>query len=208
MSPTGGALPIESVIAAYVTQSIQQALGWTTNQTVVQYVTNAINVALQSINNAITVLQTQNALFEKILAPFIGGGGMIMWKKSAALIPPGWAEVVDWRGRLPLGVDPNDYLMNAPNLAGGSKQIVQTVDQMPKHEHFTTSQERAYGWGSGNGKYLSYATEIGGNANYVLSGVSSSIPAVYPTQAIGNNQPMNIMNPYRTVYFIEWVGGV
>ena len=50
-------------------------------------------------------LVTRLENLEKKATVFQAGGGMVFWNKPAAEIPDGWQEVVNWRGRIPIGLD-------------------------------------------------------------------------------------------------------
>lgn len=141
---------------------------------------------------AMTAILERIATLEKKNAVFQSGGGMVLWNKPAAQIPTGWAEVVDWRGRMPIGFNPNDTDFDTVGEIGGAKTHQLTINEMPSHSHsYTSSWED-----DGN---PGYALETGGTGE-MHSNTSGGI------NNTGGGQEFNIMNPYRVVLFIEYVG--
>lgn len=137
---------------------------------------------MQAILNRIATLEAKSAVFQ-------AGGGMVLWNKPASQIPTGWAEVVDWRGRMPVGWNPNDGDFQSLGEIGGSKNHILTIDEMPAHSHNTT-----YGTEDANSS--------GSTRTWLQSGSGT---AVKTSTSVGGNQSFNIMNPYRVVLFIEYV---
>ena len=127
-------------------------------------------------------------VLEMKTAPIINGGVILSWRKPAGDIPAGWKECEDTKGKLLLHCDPNDVDFSNLGNAGGNKKITQTIGQMPKHKHKYT---RTQPWSSGSGGGFS-----GGGNQFNIDGNID-------TSEVGNNEPMNIMNPYRIVLFIE-----
>lgn len=135
----------------------------------------------------IITLMTRLTSLEKKTAVFQAGGGMVLWNKPAAEIPAGWAEVVDWKGRIPVGMDVAQAEFNLLGKTGGSKNKILSIAEMPSHTHDFTLQ--------GNGG--------GSNGITYNDGVSNS--KSYTTASKGNGTQFSIMNPYRTVLFIEFI---
>ena len=141
---------------------------------------------------AMTAILERIATLEKKNAVFQSGGGMVLWNKPAAQIPTGWAEVVDWRGRMPMGWNPSDGDFDTVGETGGAKTKQLSIEEMPSHSHsYTSSWED-----DGN---PGYALETGGLGE-MHSNTSGGI------NNTGGDQAFNIMNPYRVVLFIEYVG--
>lgn len=139
------------------------------------------------IDPILTLMTRLNSL-EKKTSVFQAGGGMVLWNKPAAQIPAGWAEVVDWRGRIPAGMDVTQAEFNTLGKMGGNKNKVLSIAEMPSHTHDFTLQ--------GNGG--------GSNGITYNDGVSNS--KSYTTASKGNGAQFSILNPYRTVLFIEFIG--
>lgn len=126
------------------------------------------------------------------LAVFQAGGGMVLWNKPAVLIPFGWHEVVDWRGRMPIGLDVTDTDFNSIGHNGGDK--IKTINP----ENLPNPHGRdIYGL-----KFDGQQTLIQGDANINQPNLESQF-LIIPQNA---NEPLNVMNPFRTVLFIEYTG--
>lgn len=139
---------------------------------------------MTAILERITTLEKKNAVFQE-------GGGMVLWNKPAAQIPTGWAEVVDWRGRMPIGWNPSDGDFDTVGETGGAKTKQLSIEEMPSHSHsYTASWEDDGNPGTG---LETGSTELHTNST---GGINST----------GGGQAFNIMNPYRVVLFIEYVG--
>ncbi|WP_113638953.1 hypothetical protein [Nubsella zeaxanthinifaciens] len=131
---------------------------------------------------------------EKVAAPFTiaGKGGMVLWNRPANEIPDGWAEVVDWRGRLPMGYDPAQTEFNLVGKTGGAKGVKMMLANLIAHVHNV-----AVGFVNGrsdNANDRDVAVPGANNKNTTSAG--SADP-----------EPINVLNPYRVVVFIEYVGG-
>lgn len=131
---------------------------------------------------------------EMIAAPFMltengVNGGVMIWKKPANLIPAGWQEWGPGRGKTLIGNDPNDPDFDTIGKTGGEKKHTLTIDELPSHNHqylgFTVNQSGGGDSGFGSLKY---------------------IPTGLTTATVGGSVPHNILNPYRVVEFIEFVG--
>lgn len=134
-------------------------------------------------------LAARIAELERKSAVFAAGGGMVLWQKPANQIPVGWAEVVNWRGRLPMGWNPDDYEFSPVGIAGGSKTKQLSISEMPSHSHAVSNRSNSQ---EGSGKFTT-----GGDA---LEG------PVLRTDNEGGGAAFSILNPYRVVVFIEYVG--
>jgi hypothetical protein len=138
---------------------------------------------LEGVVKRLGELEKKNAVFQT-------GGGMLFWNKAANLIPPGWREVVDWRGRMPVGFDSTQAEFNAMGKSGGSKDKTLSVNEMPSHSHTIT------------GKLPKLQNDIdrgGGTSKFSLDDIANG-----STDNAGGGQSFSIMNPYRVVIFIEY----
>ncbi len=187
-----------------VNELINQVINWADIQ-------NIPNTIVQDANYNTTIQNIQNKLIEleKKNAVFTTGGGMVLWNKPANEIPAGWHEVADWKGRIPVGVDDRLNLVgqfenpefapfpntnpvfgnNVPGRTGGKKTHKLTQAELPN-----------YNLTRGVGK----ETPAGGSET-----IWSSAPGGYATQVInsgGGDEPHPILNPFRTVLFIEYTG--
>ena len=135
----------------------------------------------------ITELMRRWNVLEKKNAVFQAGGGMVLWNKPAVDIPTGWQEVIDWRGRMPVGFDNVQSEFNVMGKTGGQKNKKLSIDEMPRHRHRTGSYS-----GVGTGVKSEPWEGYDGAGDY--------------TDYQGNDQAFSILNPYRVVYFIEYIG--
>jgi hypothetical protein len=135
----------------------------------------------------ITELMRRLNVLEKKNAVFQAGGGMVLWNKPAVDIPAGWQEVIDWRGRMPVGFDNVQTEFNVMGKTGGQKNKKLSIDEMPRHRHGTGSFS-----GVGTGVISEPWEGYNGAGDY--------------TDYQGNDQAFSILNPYRVVYFIEYIG--
>lgn len=160
---------------------------------------------------------------ERVAAPFIQKGAIVLWNKAANLIPAGWREVVDMRGKLPVGYNPTDQDYNQEGKTGGSKTHKLIDANIAEHYHFTVVSDAIdttwFPWDAG--RHLTANRSIitqwnkgngSGKESYVLYGASNTFPTVQPnispTSIAGrsNPDPVNHLNPYRVVLFIEFIG--
>ena len=143
-------------------------------------------------NLAQTLLNIQQTFtnWTKIMSVFQVNGAMLFWNKPANTIPQGWQEVVNWRGRFPVGMSEDEPEFTTLGKEGGEKYHKLTVAEIAKHKH-------AIGFGK---------EKVGtGNMNGVSSDKISDNYINY-TKEEGGDQPHNNLPPYRTVLFIEYVG--
>lgn len=141
----------------------------------------------------IVVLMQRISKLERKTAVFTAGGGMTLWQKAAYLIPPGWQEVENWRGRLPIGVSADEIEFATIGKEGGFKTHTLTIPQLP-----IVSPVGANG-------FLKGGTLGGGVAvtrNDYSSGTFGAGELIKP---FGEGKSHPILNPYRTVYFIEYI---
>ena len=133
-------------------------------------------------------LVTRLEKLEKKSAVFQAGGGMVLWNKPAVDIPEGWAEVANWKGRIPVGLDATQTEFNLMGKQGGSKSKTLSISEMPSHTHDIDLVDET---GSG--------APAGGNPAGISNGTGK-------TKSQGGGVSFSIMNPYRVVMFIEFIG--
>ncbi|MEQ3500589.1 hypothetical protein ABMY20_12600 [Tenacibaculum sp. SSH1-16] len=136
-------------------------------------------------------LTTRIAKLEKRASVFTSGGAMVFWNKPASEIPEGWREVVNWRGRMPVGFSPGEYEFNYLGKIGGEKTHRLTIAEMPRHR-FGFENNQA-GGDDGNGYLVS-------GSDYRNQSLSKAF-----TKYMGNDKPHNNLPPYRVVMFIECI---
>lgn len=143
-----------------------------------------------------TDLVTRLEALEKKNAVFQAGGGMVLWNKPASAIPAGWQEVVDWRGRMPVGFDAAQVEFNAMGKTGGAKNKSLSIAEMPEHDHdFKTNTNIDFGAGDGIVRQRARSNSEG-----------PGLPIAGGTSSKGNGDGFSILNPYRVVMFIEYIG--
>ena len=133
---------------------------------------------------------------EKKSAVFQAGGGMVFWNKPLADIPEGWQEVVDWRGRMPVGFDENDPDFNVMGKMSGYKSKTLSESEMPAHNHSITLSQRN-GENDANVPFAAFSNSGSGAQSQNVTAVTTSK---------GSGQAFSILNPYRVVLFIEYIG--
>lgn len=136
-------------------------------------------------------LVTRLENLEKKAAVFQAGGGMVFWNKPAAEIPEGWQEVVNWRGRIPVGLDTTQTEFNLMGKQGGSKDAV-----VVSHTH-TISNSGNVNNGIGGGSVANKTARWDSGSGSFLNGTIST----EGVSGVGKNLP-----PYRVVLFIEYIG--
>jgi hypothetical protein len=142
-----------------------------------------------------------NALVNRIEAlearPLVGNipvGLVAIWGLPANNIPAGWVEHTALSGRMPIGKNTADadFSSTIGTLAtGGSKTKALSVEEMPEHDHAIGNSRRNTGGGSGGDE--NHPTSFAGTRNHI-------------TDKKGGGQAFSIMNPYRVVDFIRYVG--
>lgn len=164
------------------------------------------NNNVSNLNNSkedkstVSALATRIAELERKSAVFAAGGGMVLWQKPANQIPAGWAEVQNWRGRLPMGWNPSDPDFQL-NYTGGNKTVTLSTSNMPPHDHKMFANVKVNGLLTSSNQ----AAYADAGENYLINGTPTSA-TMGRTSSEGNATPINILNPYRIVIFIEYVG--
>jgi hypothetical protein len=205
LSSTGNALPIESIIYNWSTDYVNTRIGWNTNNTVKQYVDDAINNLTNSINtniaNQLTALTNRVAFLELICNAFKGPNGAVLaWRRAD--IPAGWQEVTNLRGRTIVGWDPAQSEFSILNGTYGSKTHALTTNEMPAHKHgFDNRMSTSDSWKTtgGSGRPSLGAIENAWNNQWEYKDSQS-------TRSSGDGAPHNNVQPSYMCKFIEFVG--
>lgn len=156
----------------------------------------------------IVLLMSRLDTLEKKTAVFQSGGGMVFWNKTLAEIPEGWQEVVDWRGRIPAGLDATQPEFNEIGKEGGAKNKTLSVGELPKHSFFTFSPSSTATTNTLNSSTYPVVDSDGtgwGNETYRIRG-SGTKPTLGKSSEVGGDQQFSLLNPYRVVLFIEYIG--
>lgn len=136
---------------------------------------------LAAVVGRVVELEKKNAVFQ-------AGGGMVLWNKPANQIPSGWSEVINWRGRMPVGWNPDDVDFDGVGEVGGSKNAALVIPVSGYVPGANTSAGEA-----GRLIVSTGAAENGENLE--------SLSKVNTAPLSGT---VNHMNPYRVVLFIEY----
>jgi hypothetical protein len=119
--------------------------------------------------------------------------GMIaIWDRPANEIPVGWVEHQPLRGRMPIGLDPNDGDLDALGVASGSKIKTIQPDELPNPHGVNI-----------------YGLKSDGNQTLILGDSNVNQPNLQEPYLIVPaiaNKSFSILNPYRVVHFIKYVG--
>lgn len=129
---------------------------------------------------------------EKICKVFSMGvsSGMVFWNRPAIDIPPGWQEVTDFRGKTVFGYHPANANFDAIGKVGGVESKILNAADMPNIPF------------NYDGVDPSITYKRGTTGTAFLSPTVANKAGVIP----GANNPIPILNPYRTVLFIEYLG--
>ncbi|WP_407512800.1 phage baseplate protein [Elizabethkingia miricola] len=160
-------------------------------------------IPLNSIEARLTKL-------EKASKPIIDGNAVVLFMRPANEIPTGWEEVVEFRGRMPVGWNPDNGAFDTVGETGGSKTHKLTIDELPQHSF------KIFGGDGMNTSTIANSPEstpaCKGDSpndnedwNYTITSVDGE--AKYgKTNTIGKGQDIDIMNPYRIVMYIRFKG--
>jgi len=143
-------------------------------------------------------------LFDAVLLPITSGKGWLLFDDIVSNIPPGWAEVVDMRGRTPFGQNMVDGLFAGIGQLGGAKTKTIGSSNLPAHSHIYSDDSHA------EGKFPEISTgfpvQYGSTTVSNSSADGSGAGKLYRTSETGGNVAMDVLNPYRVVLYIYWVG--
>ena len=137
----------------------------------------------------IVSIMARMATLEKKTAVFQAGGGMVFWNKPAADIPAGWQEVVDWRGRMPVGFDATQVEFDTIGKMEGAKSNTLSTANLPPLS-FNLPGSNADNGDPGTKVVTANSQDNGGFTVNIKTGVATEF---------------SILNPYRTVLFIEYI---
>lgn len=173
------------------------------------------NASLLNLANRTLYLKT---FIESILAPIISGKGWVLFDDIVSNIPAGWVEVTDMQGKFPIGQNMADATMNAIGQNGGAKTTSVAQANLPPHEHLMFTQEQLDDPVIGtsdtykiatqpNNRVAPYVASGGGFAYSMVKSSSNAMPSAGRTgNGPGTSTALNVMNPYRVVMYIKWVG--
>lgn len=146
------------------------------------------------LKGRLTFLENSFGTILQKLAIFTVGGAMFIWNKPAIQIPAGFQEVTNMKGRTVFGYDAANPLFQVLGNPGGSetKSILKANLPTDKLKVYPTGDR--YGE---NGQAQSGFMSSSGDSNSGGATFTESEP-------MGSGTPLNVLNPYRIVLFIEW----
>jgi len=115
-------------------------------------------------------------------------GLIAIWGRPLDEIPAGWEEYVNLRGRMPIGLNPDDPDFANLGNPGGNKTRTLSIPELPA---ISFKYQKAK---PGRG----YRTATDDNPLSLLEEAN--------TNTIGEGRAFDIMNPHRIVHFIKYVG--
>lgn len=132
---------------------------------------------------------------ERMAAPILTGNGWVLFNKPANEIPPFWAEVVEMRGRMPIGLDETDTDFENIGMSYGSKTFTLGMNNIPEHSHTYSRSQVGVG-----GEIIDANSQSSGG--WSLWGHNKS------TSKAGREFPdaIQLLNPYRIVLYIKYIG--
>lgn len=152
---------------------------------------NSENQALKSSNLLNSLLSRITKLEKRTSDSTIPIGMIAIWGRPANEIPAGWVEYIDLKGRVPVGVDTSDPLLNKTGNQGGSKNAV-----IVSHNH-TISNSGNVNNGETGGEITNKIARWDRGSGSLLNGTISTV---------GESGTNKNMQPYNVVHFIEYTG--
>ncbi|MCT4238481.1 hypothetical protein HZP42_19040 [Elizabethkingia anophelis] len=147
---------------------------------------------------------------EQAAKPIIDGNAPVLFMRPANEIPEGWEECTEFRGRFPIGMNPNDFDFKDILQAGGNKTHRLTMSELPRHSfkifggdgmNTATIANNPNGTAAGKGD----SPNDNEDWNYTITSSGGEAWAGN-TNTLGGDQAHDIMNPFRVVIFIRFKG--
>lgn len=118
-------------------------------------------------------------------------GLIAIWGQPVGDIPTGWEPYEPLKGRMPVGLDTTNSLFDTLLDYGGSESHTLTIAEMPEHDHDLPKD------GGGSVNMQSLADTSNNDEGFGMG---------TRTGKTGGGEAFDIMNPYRVVHFIQYVG--
>ncbi|OBS13382.1 hypothetical protein ATE49_13135 [Elizabethkingia miricola] len=160
-------------------------------------------VPLQQIEARLTKL-------ERASKPILDGNAPVLFMRPANEIPEGWEEATEFRGRFPIGLNPDDLDFAQVLQAGGNKKHTLTMSELPRHSfkifggdgmNTATIANNPNGTAAGKGD----SPNDNEDWNYTITSAGGEAWAGN-TNTLGGDGAHDIMNPFRVVIFIRFKG--
>ena len=130
---------------------------------------------------AIQLLVDRIALLEARPAANVPVGMIAIWGGPENTIPVGWAEYVPLRGKTAVGLDPNDTDFDAVGTGSGAKNYTLETANLPSEQ----------------------IRDVIAGSSFNAGIVKTSGGVIVSTAAA---TAFSIMNPYRIVHYIKYIG--
>lgn len=158
--------------------------------------------------NEMTILEQLEFLMS-VVKPITDGGVIWIWDKPANLIPAGYEECIDIAGKTIFGRLEDDDDFGLLGQEGGFKTKALSAGENAPHKHLMYANEQVTTYaGVTNVNQVAiqgFDGGGGGNENYTMRG-TSTVATIGLTSESGSGTAFSILNPYRVVNFIKWVG--
>ena len=136
-------------------------------------------------------LITQNGVWTCVAPSSIPSGAVMAF--NLANCPSGWSEYTSARGRVIVGLEPNDGDFDSREKTGGEKTHTLTIAEMPAHNHYEFGGRCTSGC---DGHYGAYS---GNPVHYLWTPAQQR--AV--TSSSGGSQPHNNLQPYIALLYCQ-----
>lgn len=142
------------------------------------------------VNNSVTqqefaIVKADIELLKLKTAPIVNDG--IVWAWRTPIIPVGWKECLDVRGKTIVGLDPDDPDFDSLGDVIGEKTHTLSLEEMPEHWH----------------EVKGYAGQPSVNNTWDHISAPTTAPSSNRTGKAGNSMPHNNIQPSIIYYFIE-----
>jgi hypothetical protein len=145
-------------------------------------------------NNISSLVQRIEELEARPKVGNIPIGLIALWQRPANEIPEGWQEDTSFKGRFPRGFDADDPGADVVGKPGGSKEKLLREEELPIISPI-------------NGPGIQKGGQFGGTGGITLGdGGTGDYAKGQLIKPFGGGEPFSILNPFRTVHYIKYVG--
>lgn len=148
-------------------------------------------LGLKEDKTTVTALLARIVALEARPTNGIPVGLVALWKRPANEIPDGWQEYTGLAGRTPVGFSSADVDFDVVGKTGGNKKVKLTAANIPELQV----------------KLKKSSSTSGGIAdNFVVNISNNAGETTLTVNEDSANTDVNIMNPFKIVHFIEYIG--
>lgn len=148
-------------------------------------------------------LTTRMASLEQILLPLSNGDSWLLFNRPVSEIPAGWEEVTEMRGKMPIGLDSTHIPFNTIGNTAGAKNIKLTENHIPEYDPANGDFNRLLKYTGANTADIVDNLQNPGEQQPFLT--DSKIIKKFG-KAIADQVAIDLLNPYRIVLYIKYVG--